>query len=331
MKKRSFSKAIAGALAAISFCASLPLLAQTAKPVKKQISISLPMAWQTVVPRERLKAVRVAQLDAYRALAERVYGFKLSSGATVYDFMLESDQIKNSIQELLKGAVEIERPEYTEDGIVQVVYAIALEDVAKVIDANATSIESRQISEFAADVTKKLITERKLIEALGNGALPGSKGLRMIRAKRAAELDAYRKMAERFAGVRITSETTVGDFCLKNDKMQAAAAAFLKGLKPVAVEYLDDGTCQVTMQLKIREIVETVETMADMAGTGASEESIQSVNKDFNDRTFRVVGTGAPESQAPAVPQSVSSAVDSGLEQARKVFKTVISKEITIE
>jgi hypothetical protein len=276
-------------------------------------------------------AIRVAQLDAYRALAERVYGFRISSGATVYDFMLESDEIRNSVQELLKGAVEIEVPEYTDDGIVQVVYGITLEDVAKIIDANVKSIESRKISELAAEVTKTLVTEKKLIEALGNGALPGSKGLRMIRAKRAAEMDAYRKMVERFAGVRVSSESSVRDFCIKNDKIQAAAAAFLKGLKPVAVEYLDDGTCQVTMQLKIREIVETVETMADMAGVDVSEESVNSVNRDFNDRTFTVVGTGAPEAEETGAPQSIGAAVDSGIERTKRVFKTVISKEITIE
>ena len=92
---------------------SFNLNADVAKP-KSSSSIPLPAIWSSSSAQERLKAVRVAQLDAYRALLERVYGFQISSGTTIYDCALQSDQIHTRLNLLLKGAVELEKPEYND-------------------------------------------------------------------------------------------------------------------------------------------------------------------------------------------------------------------------
>ena len=65
-------------VAALSF----NLNASVAKPTSSS-SAKLPAIWNSTSAQERLKAIRVAQLDAYRALLERVYGFQITSGTTI--------------------------------------------------------------------------------------------------------------------------------------------------------------------------------------------------------------------------------------------------------
>ncbi len=264
-------------------------MAAVAKPVAVNLS-SVPASWRNVKPLERLKALRVAQLDAFRALAERVYGLQLESGSTVYNYMLQSDVIKGKMETLLKGATEMSSPEYTDYGMVMVTYGVKLRSV---IDAVKTEKNLNKTT-----TTYTIDTPEKVIEALGCGALPGSKGERMLHARRAAELDAYRLMAERFLGVKINSSTTVKDMCLENDKIAASVAVLIKGLKPVAITYGDDNTCEVKMQLKVRETVKTIETLVKIFNDG-SEKKITNTDITHQDRIFTVNGHGAPSSQVP--------------------------------
>ncbi|MDD5728151.1 MAG: hypothetical protein PHV59_06280, partial [Victivallales bacterium] len=198
--------------------------AQVAKPEVAGSSPSLPAIWNSTSARERLKALRVARLDACRALLERVYGFEIAANTSVYDCALESDKVQTHLELILKGATETENPKYTADGMVMVVYGVKLSRIIETV---------REDKKFAAlTIVKGLEQHDKTIEALGCGALPGSRGMKMLLAKRAAELDAYRLMAERLVGIKVNSDTTVADMCLKSDRVQSSAAAFLKGLKP---------------------------------------------------------------------------------------------------
>jgi outer membrane protein FlgP len=53
---------------------------------------------------KRLMAIRASRLDAYRNLAERVYGFSVAGASTVKDFMLESDRFATSVDSVVRGA-----------------------------------------------------------------------------------------------------------------------------------------------------------------------------------------------------------------------------------
>ncbi|GEM_PF-401700 len=53
---------------------------------------------------KRLMAIRTSRLDAYRNLAERVYGFSVAGASTVKDFMLESDHFATSVDSVVRGA-----------------------------------------------------------------------------------------------------------------------------------------------------------------------------------------------------------------------------------
>jgi len=296
-------------VAALSF----NLNASVAKPTSSS-SAKLPAIWSSTSAQERLKAIRVAQLDAYRALLERVYGFQISSGTTIYDCVLKSDQIHNKLNLLLKGAVELEKPEFNDKGMVTVVYGLKLRKIIDVLKVDKT-FDTITITKGVHD---------KTIEALGCGALPNTMGMKMLRAKRAAELDAYRLMAERITGVKINSETNVAQMCLKSDKVQTSLVAFLKGLKPVAVNYKSDGACAVTMQLKIREVVKTVETLVRIYNS-ENKDKLEDVKIATNDKIFTVTGHGAPRDNI--VVNSSSDIYRSEI----TVLRTVIKREVIVE
>ena len=292
-----------------------PARAAVAKPGFKASEI--PASWRRVKPRQRLKALRAAQLDAYRALVERIYGFQLESGSTVYNSMLQSDAVKNRVDAVLKGATELGQPEYTDYGMVMVTYGVKLNRIIETVSTEKTSRKT------TSTYTRK--SSDKVIEALGCGALPGSRGESMLHSRRAAELDAYRQMAERFAGVRINSTTSVRDMCLTNDKVSAAVAVFLKGLKPVAVSYGDDNTCEVKMRLKMREMVKTIESFVKIYNNGSSKR-IKEVSIAGQDRIFTVTGHGASGTPLPELKKN-----NSLYELEQTIFRQVITRKQVID
>lgn len=291
---------------------SCNLNAGVAKP-QTSGSAPLPSIWKSSSAQERLKAIRVAQLDAYRALLERVYGFQLSSGTTVYDCVLQSDQVYTKLDLLLKNAVELEKPEYNDKGMVMVVYGLKLRKIIDVLKEDKT---------FNTTTISKSIHD-KTIEALGCGALPGTMGMKMLRAKRAAELDAYRLMAERIVGIKINSETSIANMCLQNDKVQSSLVAFLKGLKPTAINYTSDGSCAVTMQLKIREVIKTVETLVRIYNS-ENKDKIENVKIATNDKIFTVTGHGAPRNDVVSPSTNI-------YHSELTVLRTVLKSKIVIE
>ena len=231
------------------------------KPTEK--TTTLPKIWQDAGPQERLKALRVAELDATRLLMERVYGVHVNSDTTIYDLALQSDAIRSGVRNTIRGVTNTEKEEYREDGQVWVVRAVKLRQVLETI---TTTIREKR--NWIGGVTVEQIQQKieqvssdKPIDVMGNGALPGSEGLKKIQAKRAAEVDAYRKLAERLMGVQVTSTTKVKDFVLESDEIRACAAALVKGAKPApgGIQYeTTDGSCDVTMQLKIADIFDVI-------------------------------------------------------------------------
>ena len=66
---------------------------------------------------KRLLAIRASKLDAYRNLAERVYGISLAGNSTVHDFTLESDQFSVQLESVIRGARVVSIIENKKTGI----------------------------------------------------------------------------------------------------------------------------------------------------------------------------------------------------------------------
>lgn len=53
---------------------------------------------------QKLMAMRAARVDAYRALAEQVYGFRVSGSTSVSGFATQSDNIRTYVDAVIRGA-----------------------------------------------------------------------------------------------------------------------------------------------------------------------------------------------------------------------------------
>jgi len=107
-----FKLSIIVAILAVSGCAYFE---QKPKPVPSRYN------WEPIVIRvtgygafsptkgrisdvDRLKAIRASKLDAYRALAERVYGTSIMGSSTVRDFVLKNDNFRTIVDSEIRGA-----------------------------------------------------------------------------------------------------------------------------------------------------------------------------------------------------------------------------------
>src|SRR5690606_8364662 len=57
-----------------------------------------------MLQRHRLMAMRASKLDAYRALAERVYGTSLTGSSRVQDMVLQDDRYRTLVDSVIRGA-----------------------------------------------------------------------------------------------------------------------------------------------------------------------------------------------------------------------------------
>ena len=250
----------------------------------------LPEIWQKAGPREQLKATRAAELDADRLLAERIYGLQVESETTVQDLAAGDDAIAGAVSATLVGSITTEKPEYLPDGRVQVVRAVKIREV---IDTLNRVIKGKRLDDGSivttADNTKtNREVKDKVIDVMGNAALPGSEGHQKIMAKRAAEMDAYRRLAGRMMGVKIDGNTTVRDFALEHDEILASLSQVLKAASPTGIKYnKSDGSCEVTMEIKTQDIIRT--TRRFLKGTTTKTE----IKDEVQEKTFSETGMGA--------------------------------------
>ena len=94
----------------------------------------------------------------------------------------------------------------------------------------------------------------KLI-ALGYGA-PGSfpqytPGQQKLMAMRAAQVDAYRNLAEQVYGFRVWGNTAVSAFTTQNDNVRSYVDAFIRGARVVNMSTIADGNFEATVELEV--------------------------------------------------------------------------------
>jgi len=80
------------------------------------------------VPQAKVMARRAAIADAYRALAEKMYGIRVKGRETVKDLMLKNSEVRTDVYGLIRGACIQE--EKFKDGIYTVIMSLKL-DVRK--------------------------------------------------------------------------------------------------------------------------------------------------------------------------------------------------------
>jgi hypothetical protein len=274
----------------------------------------------------KLLAKRAAEVDCYRKLAERIKGLRINSNTLVRDFVTQSDEIQTEFDTFIKG-IRLGKPRYYDDGSCEVTGEVTYQKVV----ATITEIHNRKYvndhfrgSDFSEMATRKEIS---VIKATGSGAprpdnpidqpdgtvseavpedLPtpsipnlwkkiGPQGRLM--AKRAAELDAYRRLGEQLRGFRISSKTSVRDFVTEYDDIQTELNSTLMGAREVHVYYhSDEPIVEVTMEIPWQKVLATIR---DAVTTHIKDDHIKkSVYNETTSRVekkyFRATGMGIP-------------------------------------
>jgi hypothetical protein len=133
-----------------------------------------------------------------------------------------------------------------------------------------------------------------------------------LMAREAAINDAYRNLSEIIFGLTIESRTSIKDFVTEHDEIKTQLDPFIKGAKVVETKYNKDGSCDVTIELRIEDLekmlgqrVQYDVPVLSVKGSGApptgdavssGKELSQEIKKSL-DRTIRVVGSGASPSK----------------------------------
>ena len=139
MNKRIKQKWVLIGLSLISSMMSAPVLAQDSYTLQKMPggTIDWMERWvestgSGIAPQtgsqaqKRLMAERAAQADAYRQLAETVYGVQVDAETTVRDFVVASDLIRTRVDGVIKGARRQGQARYLSDGSVEMTLRMPL-------------------------------------------------------------------------------------------------------------------------------------------------------------------------------------------------------------
>lgn len=289
-------------------------------------------AWAQGVVNEQQKllAKRAAEADAYRKLAEAVYGLEINSRTSVHDFVTESDEIRGTVDTFVKG-VRLGDPVFYEDGSCEVPAEVT---VAKVIETLRTAYDrdydgdSVKATDFES-MSRRI--EKRVIKAIGMGAprvdlppevpepalaliepvpanLPGvpppipdiwrqvGPQARLM-AIRAARMDAQRKLAERIKGLRLTARTQVRDFVAETDVIMTEMRSTLVGAEEVGT-YLhhDELIAEVTMRVPTEQVITTIKKLHNRHYKGDDLEGadIEKRVKRVVKKDFSATGMGVP-------------------------------------
>ena len=79
------------------------------------VTVTAAFAQDVAEAQKKLLSKRAAEADAYRKLAEAVYGLQLNSRTYVKDYVTESDEIHGQVDEFIKG-IRLGDPLWYDDG-----------------------------------------------------------------------------------------------------------------------------------------------------------------------------------------------------------------------
>lgn len=282
---------------------------------------------------KKLLAKRAAEADAYRKLAECVYGLQLNSRTLVRDFVAESDDIRSAVDAFIRG-IRLGEPTWYADGSCEVPAEVT---VAKVVET-LREVHQRhyrgddlKTADFES-VTRR--TEKSVIKVVGMGApredlppdLPEGVAEQLgappralnpapppipdlwlrvgpqarLMAIRAARVDAMRRLAERIKGLRLTSKTQVRDFVAESDVITTDLQADLVGAQEVGT-YLhgNEPIAEVTLRVPTEQVITTIKRLHSRhyKGDDVKGMDIENVVKSVVKKDFEATGMGVPPAE----------------------------------
>jgi len=97
--------------------------------------------------------------------------------------------------------------------------------------------------------------EALTVEATGQGVYPEDPSLSLVQkklmAKRAATIDAYRKLLEKVSEIKISSESKMKDLLIQHDEVSVKVSGFIRGAKIIEVREKEDGIVEVDVKIEL--------------------------------------------------------------------------------
>lgn len=327
------------------------------------VLIAASLVFGSVSPNQKLMAKRAAELDAYRNMAERIMGLKISSETTVLDFVSVSDEITSSMDHFIKGLrVDDEQTAWYDDGSCEVAVEVTLSNVINELKSTVdkfykggkwtehtfdninTHTEERVLTEYGSGAVRQnsVISEYQGVPIVMELTNPRDKRITLpaiyskyparyrLMAKRLATVDAYRKLIERIYGQRISSKTTVRDFDinLSSDHMRVILTNEIKGMRIDEVRYQADGVVEVQASLTLKQVVKTLKKVCDeyysKTGKRIKTDKFEEIEKQTKRRTIVVMGMGAVSGNSIATQSTSGIRRQSGGSDLRNETHTTI-------
>lgn len=179
---------------------------------------------------KKLMTVEAAKKLADRAIVESIVGLKVKSDTKVEDLIAQEHKVDAKTSAAVTG---IEYTDITYDPAKDIAKVTAQIKVGRVKNVLENNINY-------GDITVERVA---FATSTPSNAAP-------LKALRAAEIDAYEKMAKTLVGYRIDSKTSVENFVLKSDEVRSKLLAAIYGAKLLDFNWDADGNAHVRLSLK---------------------------------------------------------------------------------
>ncbi len=212
---------------------------------------------------KKMMAIMAAKNDAMRGLTEQVYGLKVRS----------SEEVKNMTADSYVGKTD-SKTSATLSGIkiIDVIY-----DPQKDIARATATMTAREIVNIDGS---NVALNGKVFKHVGFGT-SSSENSAPLKALRAAQVDAYKQMAQQIAGFTLESQTSVENYMLKSDLIQTKVQASLALSEIVDFGWDNSGDAYVKMILKVDEVAAMLGEAVVGAGDVVEVEGLGAIQDDF--------------------------------------------------
>lgn len=104
-------------------------------------------------------------------------------------------------------------------------------------------------------VLERLKTESIIFKVTGEGVYPDDSSMssaqKKLMARRAATVDAYRKLLEKVNEIEVNSESRLEDLLIQHDEVTVRVSGFIRGAQIIDVRTERDGVVEVDVMMEL--------------------------------------------------------------------------------